>query len=141
MTDAIEMLRPNVIEFEARGANFIIDTSAGYNRRPSDERAFTIVKTTEYLNLYISLAKTIRPNTVLELGVFQGGSYVFLDSVFEPGCMSAVELSPKPVGPLLAWTAHKPGRSVHFGHNQTDEDLLNKSLLTSLAEPLDLCRR
>jgi hypothetical protein len=38
-------------EFSLGGENFVVDTSAK-DRRPSDEKAFTIVKSEAYLRFY-----------------------------------------------------------------------------------------
>ena len=134
----MNLLKPDTSRFSAGDANFVIDTSPGYNRRPSDDSAFTIVKTVEFLNLYISLSAAMKPKSVLELGVFQGGSYVFLDSLLKPERMSAVELSGTPIPALARWTDGRPGRSVHYGVKQTDADALQRIVESELGGSIDL---
>ena len=119
------------------GANFIIDCSRGA-RRPSDDQAFTLVKPEPYIRYYESLAATFQPRGLLELGVFQGGSYVLLDKIFRPERMSAVEISPVPVEPLMRHIERTPGRSVHFGTSQSDRDALRAIVADDLGGQLDL---
>lgn len=134
----MEPLKKNVQQFSTGEADFVIDISPTYDRRPSDLTAFTIVKTVDFLNLYIELAKSYHPRTILELGVFQGGGFAFLDSVFRPDAMSAVELSKTPVTTLLSWIANRANRSVHFSTNQTDRDRLLNIVKGELGGVLDM---
>lgn len=134
----MEPLSPNASRFTIGDANFVIDISATYHRRPSDSDAFTLVKTPEYLNLYMELARSFKPRTILELGVFQGGGYVFLDQVFQPDSMSAVELSPKPVEPLVDYCTARSSRVVHWGKSQTDAATLKGAVGMDLGGRLDL---
>ena len=43
-----------------------------------------------YLRVYEELASSFSSRSILELGVFQGGSYVFLDKLFKPRRMSVL---------------------------------------------------
>jgi cephalosporin hydroxylase len=71
-------------EFSLGGENFVSDVSAK-DRRQSTAEAFTIIKNEPYLRVYEHLASDFSPRSILELGIFQGGSYVFLDKLFKPG--------------------------------------------------------
>src|SRR5947199_6608834 len=105
------------------GQNFVIEGALPpKDRRPSTSEAFTIVKNEPYLRVYEDLASGFSPRSILELGIFEGGSYVFLDKLFKPRRMSAVEISPKPVSPLLDYLSRTENRSVHFGTSQADGD-------------------
>ena len=134
----MNLLKQGTTKFSCGDANFVIDISPGYNRRPSDKSAFTIVKTVECLNLYISLAAPMKPKSVLELGVFQGGSYAFIDSLLKPERMSAVEISSTPVSALAGWIDGRPGRSVHYGSKQTDAGALQRIVKSDLGGSVDL---
>src|SRR2546430_175576 len=83
-------------------------------------QAFTIVKNEPYLRVYEDLASGFSPRSILELGIFQGGSYVFLDKLFKPRRMSAIEISPKPLAPLLDYLSRTEDRFVHFATSQCD---------------------
>ncbi len=123
--------------FEFGGENFVVDMSAR-DRRPSNDEAFTIVKSDNYLRFYESLAANWRPSGIFELGIFQGGSYVFLDKLLKPERMSAVDISDKPVVPLLNYIARTPGRFAHFATSQTDGDKLRGIVQDELGGKLDL---
>lgn len=126
-------------EFSLGGEKFVIEVAVpSKDRRPSTAEAFTIVKNEPYLRVYEDLASGFSPRSILELGIFQGGSYVFLDKLFKPRRMSAVEISPKPVEPLLDYLSRTENRSVHFGTSQCDGDKLRQIVLGELADELDL---
>lgn len=123
--------------FSLGGENFVIDMSAT-ERRPSTSEAFTIVKNEHYLRVYEELASVFSPRSILELGIFQGGSYVLLDKLLSPRRMSAVEISGQPVAPLLQYIADKEDRFVHFSTSQSDRKILEHIVRNELADELDL---
>jgi predicted O-methyltransferase YrrM len=123
--------------FSFGGENFVIDMSAT-ERRPSTLEAFTIVKNEHYLRIYEELVSVFWPRSILELGIFQGGSYVLLDKLFKPRRMSAVDISGQPVAPLLQYLADKEGRFVHFSTSQSDREILEHIVRNELADELDL---
>src|SRR5438105_5560534 len=100
-------------EFSLGGENFVVDMLEK-GRRPSDAKAFTIVKNEPYLRFYELLASSFSPRSILELGIFQGGSYVFLDKLFKPRRMSCVDISPKPVESRLRYDADMNVRITHL---------------------------
>jgi len=124
-------------EFSLGGENFVI-TVPIKERRLSTSDAFTIAKNEPYIRVYEELASAFSPRSILELGIFQGGSYVFLDKLFKPRRISAVEISPKPVTPLLRYVADKEGRFVHFSTSQSDRKILEHIVPNELADELDL---
>src|SRR5205814_10088905 len=119
------------------GENFVIDVSVE-DRRPSISEVFTIVTNEPYLRVYEHLASDFSPRSILELGIFQGGSYVLLDKLFNPGRMSAVEISPQPVAPLLRYVTATAGRFVHFSTSQSDRETLGRIVRDELSDELDL---
>ena len=123
--------------FSLGGENFVMDVSTE-ERRLSNEDAFTIVKNEPYLRVYEGLAANFSPRSMLELGIFQGGSYVFLDKLFRPRRMSAVEISPQPVAPLLRYVAAVKDRFVHFATSQCDREILHQIVRDELADELDI---
>jgi predicted O-methyltransferase YrrM len=126
-------------EFSLGGENFVIEGEVpSTDRRPSTSEAFTIVKSEPYLRVYEELASGFSPRSILELGIFQGGSYVFLDKLFKPRRMSAVEISPKPVAPLLQYLSRTENRFVHFATSQRDGETLRQIVVGELADELDL---
>jgi hypothetical protein len=95
-------------------------------RPPSTLDAFTIAKNEPYLRVYEDLATYLSPRSILELGIFQGGSYVLLDKLFKPRRMSAVEISRGPVETLSRYIGNQEGRFVHFSASQSDEEVLER---------------
>jgi predicted O-methyltransferase YrrM len=126
-------------EFELDRIRFHIDLTPGKNRRPSDAHAFTIVKTRAFLDFYASLVKSRpHPDSILELGIFQGGSFVFLDKLFKPSRLAAIDLSAEPVESLVRYVSKLPNRYVHFGTSQDDRTALTRIIDTELSGKLDM---
>jgi predicted O-methyltransferase YrrM len=126
-------------EFSLEGQNFVIEVAAlPKDRRPSTSETFTIAKNEPYLRVYEDIASGFSPRSILELGIFQGGSYVFLDKLFKPRRMSAVEISQRPVEPLLQYLSRTENRFVHFATSQSDREILKQIVLGELADELDL---
>jgi predicted O-methyltransferase YrrM len=124
-------------DFCLGGSNFVIDMSAR-GRRPSDANAFTIVKGEQYLRFYDELASWFSPRSILELGVFQGGGYVFLDKLFAPQRMSAVDINSDPVPALSQYVTGLKDRYVHFSTSQSKSEALQRIVRDELADQLDL---
>lgn len=122
---------------EIGGVEFVQDVSPP-PRRPSQSESFTLVKTNEVLGYYKELSNGINPSGILELGIYQGGSFVLLDKLFQPNAISAVDIARQPVQPLVDYAAALNGRFLHFGASQTDEDLLRDIVATELGGQLDL---
>ena len=123
--------------FSIGGENFVI-TVPVKERRLSNSEAFTIAKNEPYLRIYEDLASVFSPRSILELGIFQGGSYVFLDKLLNPRRMSAVDISEHSVAPLMQYVADKEGRFVHFSTSQSDRKILEHIVRNELANELDL---
>jgi hypothetical protein len=82
----------SVREFSLGGEKFVIEVAVPpKDRRPSTSDAFTIAKNEPYLRVYEELPSDFLPRSILELGIFQGGSYVFLDKLFKPGGLYVIE--------------------------------------------------
>jgi hypothetical protein len=108
------------------------------NRRKSQSNSFTIVKDRQYLDIYAELADTVKPKSILELGIFEGGSYVLFDKIFKPDYMSAVDIRKEPVEALLEYAKHRSNRYHHFGSSQTDAELLNKIIQEEFSNQLHM---
>jgi cephalosporin hydroxylase len=126
-------------EFSLDCENFVIEVGAPPKEsRPSTSEGFTILKSEPYLRVYENLASSFSPRSILELGIFQGGSYVFLDKLFKPRRMSAVQLRPQSVAPLSHYVADKEGGFVHFSTSQSDGEILERIVRNELGNELDL---
>lgn len=116
---------------------FYIDVTPR-NRRKSKSGSFTIVKDRQYLDVYAELADTVKPKSILELGIFEGGSYVLFDKLFRPEYMSAIDIRKEPVDALLDYTKHRSNRHHHFGTSQTDEKVLNRIIVEEFHNHLQM---
>ncbi len=123
--------------FSLGGENFVITVPIKPPRLSTSE-AFTIAKNEPYLRVYEDLASAFSPRSILELGIFQGGSYVLLDKLFKPRRMSAVDISREHVETLCDYVADKEGRFVHFFTSQSDGEVLDHIVRNELANELDL---
>jgi predicted O-methyltransferase YrrM len=123
--------------FSFGGENFVLSVAVK-DRPPSTSEAFTIAKNEHYIRVYEELASAFSPRSILELGIFQGGSYVLLDKLLNPRRMSAVDISEHSVAPLLQYVAAKEGRFVHFSTSQSDRKILEHIVRSELADELDL---
>jgi len=134
-------MNPITIDSEGRfslgGENFVI-TVPMINVRPSNAEAFTIAKNEPYLRVYQDIASSFSPRSILELGIFQGGSYVFLDKLFNPGRMSGVDISGEPVQALCHYVADRQNRFLHFSTSQSDRAVLTRIVQNELVDELDL---
>lgn len=123
--------------FSIGGENFVI-TVPVKERRLSNSEALTIAKNEPYLRVYEDLASVFSPRSILELGIFEGGSYVLLDKLFKPRRMSAVDISRDPVEALCHYIDDKEGRFVHFSTSQSDRKVLEHIVRNELSNELDL---
>jgi predicted O-methyltransferase YrrM len=113
--------------FTIDGCRFNIDISTGSQRRLSRANDFTLVKSRAYLNHYIALARSNRFRHILELGVFQGGSLVFLDKLFRPEKIIGVEIAKTPIGALDQYIERRDGAAkVYYGTSQGDHAALRR---------------
>jgi hypothetical protein len=63
---------------------------------------------------------------------------VLLEKLFKPRRMSAVDIRPQPVEPLLHYASRNGNRFVHLGTSQQDGEVLKQIVLGALADELDL---
>ena len=117
---------------------FTLDITPGYNRRASEKDNFTLVKSRSYLKDYLALGDE-KFDTILELGVFQGGSIVFFDKLFRPAKLIGIELAPTAVEALDDYIRlSAPHIKVFYNSSQDDERLLNAIVHEEFNGQLDL---
>ena len=75
------MVGPEGSFFRAKTLWSICRRKSGADR---DAKAFTILKNEPFVQSYELLASSFSRRSILELGIFQGGSFVFLDKLFKP---------------------------------------------------------
>lgn len=130
----LEWISENV--FLIDGVSFTIDTTPGSDRRPSSENNFTIVKTRDYLNNYFSIQGSF--DHILELGLFQGGSLVFFDKIFNPAKLVGIEISKNKIDALEHYAESRKHIRNYYNSSQDDSRLLNKIVAEDFGGILNL---
>ena len=124
-----EVLEIDGVEFVAQGA---------IKRFKSSRDRFCLVKRPDLVAAYLSLLADLQPATIVELGVFQGGSCALTPLAGGPDVLVSLELSEERVPALDALIAERGlGDRVHV--HQADAATLGDLVDRHLAgRPLDL---
>lgn len=114
---------------------------SGSQRVPPAEGQLFLFKTREMIERYMEFLDRVRPDNVVELGIFGGGSTAFLSEYLEPKRHVAVELRPT-AGPAFdAWLRdrNRDARTrVYFGVDQADKERLAQICAAEFGvEPID----
>lgn len=109
--------------FTLDDANFVLWHQPGAIKRAhSTEHEFVLQKSDVFLQFYQSLV-AFAPKKIVEIGIFEGGSIVYLDKLFQPEKLVGVDLKTLPIGPLEAYRKTKPHIAIHYGTSQDDPAL------------------
>lgn len=108
--------------FEIGDIKFIVDTRAGKDRGKSTPGEFILVKTNTFLEFYRSLQRRSLRN-VLEIGMFEGGSLVLFDKLYEPEKLVGVDIRREPIEPLEHYKETRPHILSFYGLSQDDPKL------------------
>jgi predicted O-methyltransferase YrrM len=121
------------VRFVARGAT---------NRFKSIPERFCVVKRPDVVVAYLDLLAELKPATIVELGVYQGGSCALMALAGDPAVLVSVELDEERVSALDELIAtHGLGDRVHvhYGVDQADGLKLGRIVDKHLeGRPLDL---
>lgn len=99
---------------------------------------FCLVKRPDLVARYLDLLGTLRPATVVELGIFQGGSVMLTALVADPETLVAVDLSAERVAALdVALAARGLTDRVHLAYGVDQSDL---TALSSVIEAAGIHR-
>jgi hypothetical protein len=124
--------------FEIGGYTITSSYAHGGSQRKSSDHDFTIMKTRNFFDHYTVL-KSENFKKVLELGVYQGGSFVFLDQFLQPDKFVAVELSTVPIPALDKYITRNGDRTrLYYGTSQDDVAKLNQIVSEDFGGQLDL---
>lgn len=124
--------------FEIDDVRFRIDYTVGGKGAQTSENEFVIAKFPTFLERYQGLKYTGCRN-ILELGVFEGGSVVFLDKLLRPNRLSAVDLMDIPRPFLDSYVAANENRvRVHCPVSQADPAAMKRIIAEDFGGELDL---
>lgn len=107
--------------FEIDRVRFVIDLRPGHEREMSTTGEFVLVKTPALIDFYRSLQRR-EPQTILELGMFEGGSLVLFDKLYRPRRLIGVDLCDE-IAPLEAYRADKEHITTFYRRSQDDPEL------------------
>lgn len=124
--------------FEIAGNRITLDYAHGGSERKSTANDFTMMKSREFLEHYLVLGPE-GYKRVMELGVYQGGSFVFLDSILKPDKISAVEYSEIRIRALDNYVAQNGARAqIHYATSQDDVSALENIVRDDFSGQIDL---
>lgn len=108
--------------FEIDGIRFITDIRDGKDRGKSAGNEFILVKTKAFLDFYRGLQRR-QPRQILEIGMFEGGSLVLFDKLFQPDKLMGLDIRSSPIEPLEAYRRERPHIETYYGLSQDDPQL------------------
>jgi predicted O-methyltransferase YrrM len=125
-------------DFEIGGYVMSMDYQHGGSNLRSIDNKFLLMKSGNFLEHYTSLdPKECRK--VLELGVYQGGSFVFIDQLLKPDRISAIELNTTPIPALDKYVSDNGSRArLYYGTSQDDVERLKEIVTQDFDGQLDL---
>lgn len=138
---AIEWL--NDADFRLGGTLFHATVDpAVYHARVSDARGFLVVKTRGMIEDLLSHDQHLPIGTILDIGIWQGGSVALLDCAYRPRKLVGLEYSTRDLPHLDSYIASN-GRQdavrVHKGINQADVAAVTRILDTEFGgQTIDL---
>lgn len=108
--------------FEIGDIKFIADIRAGKDRGKSKPGEFILVKTKAFLEFYRSLQRRNLRN-VLEIGMFEGGSLVLFDKLYEPEKLVGIDIRKDRIEPLEQYREKRQHIRSFYGLSQDDPKL------------------
>lgn len=115
----------NEKELRIKDIVFTLDTTIGPVRRISEHNNFTLVKTRNHVKDYNRFA-SYKFEHILDLGIFQGGSLVFFDKLFNPSKLAGIDIKRERVEALDHYIdENNRNIALYYKHSQDDIELLN----------------
>ncbi len=108
--------------FEIDDIRFVLDLRAGKDRGQSHDNEFILVKTNEFIRFYKSLQER-KPENILEVGMFEGGSLVLFDKLYDPKRLVGFDIRKEPIEPLENYVSSRSHITTFYGLSQGDSEL------------------
>jgi len=121
---------------EIDGAKFVLDNRAGVLRGKSEDNKYVLVKTRRLLDFYESL-RAEAPKNIFEIGMFEGGSLIYFDKIFEPKTIVGVDIRRKPIAALERYKKARPHIKTYYGRSQ-DSAQTRGAAQSNFPEGIDL---
>ena len=103
---------------------------------------FVLQKPRRLIDAYVSAVEALRPKTILEFGIFKGGSIALLSELAHPVKHVAIELTDERVAALDLWVEERglaASVSTHYGVSQDDEARVSEIVDAEFGDqPIDL---
>ena len=127
----------NNTTIEMDGYRIILDYAHGGSPLRADGKTFPMMKARDFLAQYdMHVGEEFK--RILELGIYQGGSFVYLDKLYRPEKISAIELSDVKIAALDQYAADSAGRAkVHYRTSQDDVEKLTRIIAEDFGGELD----
>ncbi len=127
--------------FSVGGQKFFCDTRGPKERVPSSLETFTVVKKKNFFEQYIDLRNNNTIDSILELGIFYGGSAAFFLEFFDPKAFVAIEKSKERIGALDEYIQVNDladSASCYYDMDQADRGEIEKIVKNHFSSGIDL---
>lgn len=110
--------------------------------RQSTENHFILGKSKSMIDEMMKHTEALEVRRVVDVGVYKGGSVVFLNEIFRPEKLVAIERNPADIPPLTLYcndVARRERVRIYLGVDQADQRALGRIYSTEFTDqPLDL---
>ena len=104
-------------KFTLGGISFNQTRSAPTSRGTSTEDEFVIVKSDDAMAFYQGL-KSAKPKNIMEIGMYEGGSLVWLDKLFKPKRIVGLDMRKDPILALENYRQSNPQVVTYYQRSQ-----------------------
>lgn len=113
---------PQLQTFEIDDVTFTLDIRAGKDRGVSQDGEFVLVKTNAFLQFYRAQQQR-QPKNILEIGMFEGGSMVLFDKLYNPDKLVGVDIRQEPIEALENYRKGREHIVPLYATSQNDPEL------------------
>lgn len=103
--------------FKIDNVTFTIDKRAGKERAISKRNNFVLVKNERCLD-FCRKWRGPKPKTIMEIGMFEGGSLVLMDKLLKPKKIVGLDIRREPIKPLEAYAKKNPHMKTYYARSQ-----------------------
>jgi hypothetical protein len=104
-------------DFQIDGVTFRQRIGTPDERGESANDSFVLVKTDQMLDFYRDL-RNHDPRTIMEVGMYEGGSLVWFDKIFKPEMLAGLDVRREPIDALEAYRRDRAHIATYYGRYQ-----------------------